>query len=137
MPEHRADASALTILIDGLCPLCKHEGDLLRRLDGGRGRLIVQDLNAPDFDPARHGLTMDGILGQIHAIRGDGSIVTGMEVFRLAYRAVGWGWLWAPTGWPVLRPGFDAAYRWFAKNRYWLTGRKNPCVDGRCAVPSR
>lgn len=137
MPEHRADTSALTILIDGLCPLCKHEGDLLRRLDGGRGRLIVQDLNAPDFDPARHGLTMDGILGQIHAIRGDGSIVTGMEVFRLAYRAVGWGWLWAPTGWPVLRPAFDAAYRWFAKNRYWLTGRKNPCVDGRCAVPSR
>lgn len=137
MPEHRADTSALTILIDGLCPLCKHEGDLLRRLDGGRGRLIVQDLNAPDFDPARHGLTMDGILGQIHAVRGDGSIVTGMEVFRLAYRAVGWGWLWAPTGWPVLRPAFDAAYRWFAKNRYWLTGRKNPCVDGRCAVPSR
>jgi predicted DCC family thiol-disulfide oxidoreductase YuxK len=23
----------------------------------------------------------------------------------------------APSGWPVLRPVFDAAYRWFARHR--------------------
>lgn len=124
----------LQILIDGLCPLCKWEGEFLRRLDRGRGRLAIVDLTAPEFDPAALGVTHEAIMGQIHAVAPDGSIVTGMEVFRRAYSAVGWGWLWAPTAWPVLRPIFDAMYRWFARNRTWLTGRPGDCVDGRCKV---
>jgi predicted DCC family thiol-disulfide oxidoreductase YuxK len=73
-------------------------------------------------------------MGSIHGVKPDGSLVTGMEVFRRAYAAVGWGWLWSPTGWPVLKPVFDAAYRWFAKRRLALTGRKGACEDDRCAV---
>ena len=123
-----------TILIDGECPLCLHEANLLRKLDGGRGRLELVDIADPAFDAGRYGTTFDAVMGSIHGVKGDGGLVHGVEVFRRAYAAVGWGWLWAPTGWPLVKPVVDACYRWFAKHRLRLTGRKDPCVDGRCRV---
>jgi predicted DCC family thiol-disulfide oxidoreductase YuxK len=59
-----------------------------------------------------------------------------MEVFREAYRAIGLGWLLAPTGWPGLRWLADCGYEWFARNRITIGrifGRK--CESGTCAVP--
>jgi predicted DCC family thiol-disulfide oxidoreductase YuxK len=124
-----------TILIDGDCPLCRREADLMRRLDRGRGRLALVDIAAPGFDPAAYGTTMDAVMGTIHGVVGSGDrpggLVTGMEVFRRAYRAVGWGWVLAPTGWPLLRPVFDRVYRWFARNRLRLTGRPAACTPGQ------
>ena len=122
-----------TILIDSECPLCRHEANLLQRLDRGRGRLTIVDIASTDFDPASVGRTMDDVMGTIHGVRDDGTVVTGVEVFRGAYGAVGWGWLWAPTRWPLIRPMVDAAYRWFAKHRLRLTGRGG-CENGRCAI---
>lgn len=124
----------MRIFIDGDCPLCRHEARLLARLDAGRGRLELVDIANPTFDPAPLGLTRAQVMGRIHALLPDGNPATGMEVFRRAYAAVGWGWLWAPTGWPVLRPAFDALYRWFARNRYRITGRCDPCPEGHCRV---
>lgn len=118
-----------TILIDGGCPLCRHEAGLMRRLDRGRGRLAIVDIAAPAFDASRYGTTFDALMGEIHGVLPDGSLVTGVEVFRRAYGAVGWGWLLAPTGWPGLRWAFDRAYAWFARNRLKLTGR---VCDARC-----
>ncbi len=123
-----------TILIDNACPLCRREGRLLARLDRGQGRLALVDIAAPGFDPGRYGRTMDQVMGTIHGVLPDGSIVTGVEVFRRAWRAVGLGWIMAPTNWPVLRPLSDAAYRWFAHHRLRLTGRR--CDAGVCRVPS-
>ncbi len=122
-----------TIMIDGDCPLCRKEGAFLMRLDRGRGRLAIIDIAAPDFEPARLGVTHDQVMGQIHGILPNGRLIQGMEVFRQAYGAVGWGWLLAPTAWPLLRPLSDAAYRWFARNRLRLTGRTD-CAGGRCRV---
>lgn len=128
-------AEPFTIFIDNQCPLCRREAAMLSRLDRGRGRLVLIDITAPDFNAAAHGCTMDGLMGTIHGRREDGSLVTGMEVFRRAYAAVGWGWLLAPTGWPVLRPVFDRLYSWFAKRRLKLTRRVDTaCDDGRCRV---
>jgi predicted DCC family thiol-disulfide oxidoreductase YuxK len=123
-----------TIIFDGHCPLCVREVRFMRKLDRGRGRLAMLNLAAPDFQPSAYGLTMDAVTGAIHGIEADGSIVTGVEVFRRAYAAVGWGWLLAWTRWPLVRPVADAAYRWFARNRYRLTGRTDPCAAGRCRV---
>jgi predicted DCC family thiol-disulfide oxidoreductase YuxK len=122
-----------TVLIDGGCPLCRREADLLRRLDRGRGRLALEDIAAPGFDPGRYGVTMDALMGTIHGVLPGGGLVTGPEVFRRAYSAVGWGWLTAPTGWPVLRPLTDRAYAWFARHRLRLTGRQG-CEGGACRV---
>jgi predicted DCC family thiol-disulfide oxidoreductase YuxK len=128
---------AFTILIDGDCPLCRHEAALLRRLDRGRGRLALVDIASPGFDPAPLGVTMQDIMGTIHGLLPDGRLVTGVEVFRRAYGAVGWGWLWAPTGWPLVRPIADRMYNWFARRRLGLTGRRLVCDGDRCRVEAR
>ena len=92
------------------------------------------DITDKMFDPAAYGTTHSEVMGTIHGVA-DGELVTGMEVFRRAYAAVGWGWLWAPTGWPGLKWLFDASYRWFARNRLRLTGREGEECDGdRCRV---
>jgi predicted DCC family thiol-disulfide oxidoreductase YuxK len=127
-------STPFTMLVDGMCPVCMHEVRLLRRLDRGRGRLAFVDIAAPEFDASAFGRTQDEVMGEIHGVGPDGSLITGMEVFRRAYRAVGWGWLWAPTGWRVFRPIFDALYRVFARNRVrWF--RKGGCESGTCKVP--
>lgn len=118
----------IKLLIDGQCPLCRHEADFLRRLDRGRGRVAVDDITRPGFDADRYGLSRDAVMAMIHGILPDGTVVRGMEVFRRAYAAIGLGWLLAPTGWPLLRPVFDAFYRWFARNRLRLTGRGESCA---------
>jgi len=124
------------VLYDGECPLCAREIGMLRRLDGGRGRLDLEDIAAPGFDPARYGATLHDLMARIHGVLPDGTLVEGVEVFRRAYAAVGLGWLVAPTRWPLLRPLADAAYRWFARNRLRLTGRPDACTSDRCAVHS-
>lgn len=124
-------AEAFKIFFDGACPLCKREARAIDRLDKGRGRVEIVDITSPEFEPERYGRTLDAFDARIHGLTPEGEIVEGMEVFRRVYRRLGLGWLWAPTGWPVLRPIFDALYRWFARNRHRLTGR---CADDACRV---
>lgn len=129
----------LTILIDGLCPLCRREGAMMMRMDKGRGRLALVDIAAPGFDPGVYGRSMDEVMGSIHAVLPDGRVIAGMGVFRAAYAVLGWGWLLAPTGWPLLRPLFDRFYAWFARNRMKFTFRsaEAACEGGRCKIDSR
>ena len=107
---------------------------MLRWLDGGRRRLLLEDISSQEFDPGRYGATLDQLISQIHGMVPSGRLVKGMEVFRRAYEAVGLGWLLAPTNWPILRHFFDAGYEWLARNRLWLTGRWTHCHVGRCSV---
>jgi predicted DCC family thiol-disulfide oxidoreductase YuxK len=105
----------VTIFIDGQCDSCRCQASLLTRLDRGRGRVIVRD--ARHADPAAMVCAPGEALRQVHALLPDGRIVAGMEALRRAYAALGWGWLLAPTGWPVLRPLFDRLYALFARHR--------------------
>jgi predicted DCC family thiol-disulfide oxidoreductase YuxK len=113
---------------------------MMARLDRGRGRIKLVDIAQPGFDPGAYGRTMNDVMGSIHGVTPDGRVVSGPEVFRLAYGAVGWGWLWAPTGWPVLRPIFDRLYRVFARLRLKLTSHPDAAAcaaAGRCKLPTR
>ena len=100
------------------------------------GHLLFEDVAAPDFDPARYGATREELLGVIHGVFPDGRIVRKLEAFRQAYRVVGLGWLFVPTGWPVLRWAFDGLYVLFARYRVPL-GRMfgRSCASGSCRVP--
>ena len=126
----------MTVLIDGECPLCRREAAFLRKLDRQRGRLALIDITDPSFEPEAYGRSMDELMGHIHGQTGDGRLVTGVEVFRRAYAAVGLGWVLAPTAWPGLRRLSDAAYTLFARYRLRLTGRRGDaaCTD-RCSAP--
>jgi ligand-binding SRPBCC domain-containing protein/predicted DCC family thiol-disulfide oxidoreductase YuxK len=121
------------LLYDGACPFCMAEVRFLARRNDGNS-LAMEDIAAPGFDAGRFDLDQESVEGKIHAILPDGSVVTGMEVFRRIYSAVGLGWLMAPTGWPVLRPIFDWGYKWFARHRVRLgnlAGRP-ACTETRC-----
>jgi len=122
------------ILIDGDCPLCKHEANMMARMDKGRGNLILIDIASPSFDATAYGTTFENVMGSIHGVLPSGKLVTGMEVFRRAYAASGWGWLLAWSAWPGLRWLADLGYKFFAKYRLRLTGRKDACEAGRCKI---
>ena len=109
----------LKLLYDGDCPFCRREVSWLARRDRS-GAVALEDIAAPGFDASRYGLHQKQLEGVIHAQLPNGRLVTGMEVFRRLYAAVGLGWLMAPTGWPILRPVFDWAYRLFARHRVRL-----------------
>jgi predicted DCC family thiol-disulfide oxidoreductase YuxK len=121
------------LLFDGDCPYCRLEIRWLQRWNR-KGRLVFEDIASESFDPSAYGLTADEVMAFIHGVFPDGRILTGMEVFRQAYGAVGIGWVLAPTGWPLLRPIFDRFYVWFARNRVTL-GRVfgRTCDQNACA----
>lgn len=124
---------AIEVFFDGECPLCRREIATLRRLDRGRGRVRFTDIAAPGFDPSELGRTHDELMARIHGRLPDGSLVTGVEVFRRLYAAVGFGPLVAATRLPGFAQALDAAYALFARNRLRMTGR---CNDASCAIAS-
>lgn len=147
------DPYPLTLLYDASCPLCALEMDELRALDGGR-RLRLIDFSAPGFDPAAYGATHAALDARLHGLGADGRWYIGMEAIRLAYGAVGLGFL-RPTGHGLLRPLFDRLYAVFARHRQpisraarpliaWLRRRRarraaaaiGACRDGLCARPA-
>jgi predicted DCC family thiol-disulfide oxidoreductase YuxK len=119
------------LLYDGECPLCRREARFLQSRNR-HGWLAFEDIAAADFDPKNYGVTREELMGVIHGVFPDGRIVKKMAVFREAYRAIGLGWMLAPTAWPGLRWLADRAYECFARNRMtigkWL-GRK---CDSSC-----
>jgi len=123
------NAWRIKVLFDGACPLCRREAAIWQRLDRGWGRITVVDIASTGFRAADYGISRAQAMTEIHGILPSGAVVRGMGVFRRAYAAVGLGWLLAPTAWPLLRPCFDRAYRWFARNRHRLTGRPSRCGE--------
>lgn len=104
------------VLYDGGCPMCAAMAERLRRRDRHE-RLIFDNVADRSFDPTPFGLTQTAAEAAVHAVLPDGRVVSGMEAVRAAHTAAGWGWMIAPTGWPVLRPMFDRVYRIFAHHR--------------------
>jgi predicted DCC family thiol-disulfide oxidoreductase YuxK len=148
---NNASPYPLTLLYDGACPLCVLEIETLKGRNTA-GKLAFVDISSASFDAQPFtrvdAATQRELMARIHAMRPDGSLLSGTEVFRLAYAAVGWGTLAAPTGWPVLKPLFELAYTLFARYRgpiSWATSplttrliawqaarRARACHDDKC-----
>ncbi|WP_425396663.1 thiol-disulfide oxidoreductase DCC family protein [Aeoliella sp.] len=118
------------VFYDGECPLCMREIRWFQRLDKQQN-ILFTDITADAFDADELGLDMPTMMARIHGRLPDGTLVTGVEVFRRLYTAVGWRWPVAASRLPGVRQLLDLGYRVFAKNRLRLTGR---CDGDRCAV---
>ncbi|RYZ04405.1 MAG: DUF393 domain-containing protein [Myxococcales bacterium] len=105
---------------------------MLQRLDGENGRIRFTDIQSPGFDWAQIGRTYPELMARIHARLPSGELVTGVEVFRRLYAAVGFRRLVALSRLPVVTQLLSAAYELFAKNRLRLTGR---CTPELCERP--
>ena len=127
------DVSPIEVFYDGDCPLCAREMRVFTRLDAERGRIRFVDIASPDFDAASLGIDWETFMQRIHARLPNGSWITGVEVFRRLYAALGF----SPLVWASRLPGLshflDFAYEKFARNRFRLTGR---CTDA-CQLPER
>jgi predicted DCC family thiol-disulfide oxidoreductase YuxK len=83
----------------------------------------------PAYDPTQYGgVTFEAAMGRIHALKADGTVLQGVEVFRQLYSVLGIGWIYAATRWPVIRPLVDALYDRWADWRLAVTGRP-PLVE--------
>lgn len=125
------------VFFDGECPLCVREIGLLRRLDAQQSRIRFTDISSPSFVVAELGISYRALMERIHARLPNGELVTGVEVFRRLYGAVGFRRLVALTRWPVVAPLLGVAYELFAKNRLRLTGRCTPELCERPAAADR
>lgn len=112
----------IEVFFDGDCPLCRREIAMLQRWDR-QHRIRFTDISAEDFDAADYGISHDELMSEIHARTSDGQWITGVEVFRRLYGAVGFRWLIPFTRLPGISCGLEVGYRVFAKNRLKWTGR--------------
>lgn len=68
----------IRMLYDGDCPLCMKEVDFLRKRDEGVGNIDFVDISSPDYSPQDNaGIDFETAMGTIHAIRSDGSVISG------------------------------------------------------------
>lgn len=121
----------IEVFYDGQCPLCSREVAWLQKRNK-HGRILFTDLFAKNFDADVLGLPMSALMERIHGRLPDGRIITGVEVFRQLYTAIGFGPLVWLTRLPLVAQLLDLGYRWFAKNRMRLTGR---CHNKGCTIP--
>lgn len=123
----------IEVFHDGECPLCAREIEMLRRLDR-HGRILFTDISSDDFVPETQGKDLETLMSTMHGRLPDGTWLTGVEVFRRLYTAVGFGPIVAVTRSPVLSGLLNWSYERFAKNRLRLTGR---CEIEVCTAPNK
>jgi predicted DCC family thiol-disulfide oxidoreductase YuxK len=109
----------LTLYYDGACQMCRAEMRNLELRDTS-GLLRFVDITDLGFDEYPLGTTREAMLTVIHAMQADGNVLRGVEVFRLAYSAVGLPWVARLTRLPLLGVVLEAIYPWVARNRYRL-----------------
>lgn len=123
-PTPTAPTWKINLLYDGECPLCVWEVNALKQKDKGRGLVKFTDIAADTYSAEDHGgVDYATAMGRIHAVLADGTVINNMEVFRQVYRVLGAGWIYAPTGWPIIGPLVDWVYGVWARWRLAITGR--------------
>ena len=111
------ESQPFEVYYDEQCPLCRKEISFIRKRDK-QGRLTLTDISATDFNPEETGKSLDELMREIHGRYGDGSLVTGVEVFREIYQRIGFGAFVVPSRWVGVRWMMDRMYNLFAARRY-------------------
>lgn len=147
----------LRIYYDRSCPLCAQEMHALKASDK-LDRLQLADCSAPGFhdaDAEQAGVSVATMKTIIHARDAAGTWFKGVDVFVLAYDAIGLDAIARMWSHPWLRPFWNWIYPWFARNRMtlsrfgtariygWLIERaarkaalrSNGCEDNVCERP--
>ncbi|XP_044481209.1 uncharacterized protein At5g50100, chloroplastic-like [Mangifera indica] len=114
----------IKMLYDGDCPLCMREVNMLRERNKQYGTIKFVDIGSDEYSPEENrGLDYKTVMGRIHAILSDGTVVTDVEAFRRLYEQVGLGWVYAITKYEPIATIADAVYGVWAKYRLQITGR--------------
>jgi predicted DCC family thiol-disulfide oxidoreductase YuxK len=115
----------LTMFYDGLCPLCQAEIQFLSGRNEA-GLLSFVDINSDLYSPELVGVSCTQALASMCAQYDDGELLEGVDVFSEAYRRANLpklAWLFSR---PLLKPFWNAAYRFFAKHRHTISALLGP-----------
>lgn len=126
------DQQLFEVFYDEQCPLCRKEIRFIRRRDTNT-RLKLTDISDPDFDPTSTKRSLDELMREIHGRYPDGTLVTGVEVFREIYQRIGLGIAVVPTRWFGVRWCMDQMYSLFASRRY--RDAKRRMERNGCPIP--
>ncbi|KAL6509605.1 hypothetical protein OROGR_022915 [Orobanche gracilis] len=114
----------IKMLYDGECPLCMREVNMLRERNKRYGSIKFVDISSDDYNPEdNQGLDYKTVMGRIHAILSNRTVVRDVEAFRRLYEVVGLGWVYAITKYEPIASIADAVYGVWAKYRLQVTGR--------------
>jgi len=123
----------MQVFYDGACPLCSREMRHYQKRDRLH-RMEMVDISRADFAAEKFGLDPVKLQQMMHVRMADGRVFTQVRAFVKIWQA-------QPTWWnAILRallkvPGMMGLaglfYRWFARNRYKLTGR---CTAESCGI---
>ena len=96
----------------------------MQKKDAGRGLVKFIDIASDAYAPEDHGgVDFATAMGRIHAVLADGTVIKNVEVFQKTYEALGIGWMYAATKWPIIGPIVDKVYDLWADKRLAVTGR--------------
>ena len=120
----------LNLIYDSKCILCQKEIMFLQKRDKD-DQIIFTDIESDSYDPndAKNGyINYKEGMQIIHAVKSDGTILKGVEVFRSAYSLVNLSWIWSIYSYPLARKIMDKTYLFWAKYRTYLT-RNGKSID--------
>jgi predicted DCC family thiol-disulfide oxidoreductase YuxK len=121
------EAEHPVIVFDGVCVLCSRWVDFILRHDRpGRFRLAAMQGSCGRELMIAHGLSPDDPVSFLLVQDGQGYGDT--DAIARVLHQLGGRWRWASGALRAMpRPWRDAAYRWMARHRYRLFGRRSHC----------
>jgi len=127
----------LRIFFDGSCPVCSREIAHYCRRDRAN-RLQPVDISAPGFDPQPYGIPLQAFMYELHVIDRRGEVFRGIEAFGAIWQAFPDSTVYRLLGMFIRLPGINTlarhGYRWFARLRPHLPGRRDACAAGSCRI---
>ena len=116
-------SNKIDLLYDSECPICRLEVDFLRKRDLDN-KISFTDISSTSYIPKEHGNVQfaEG-MQKLRAVLPNGQVITGVDVFRQTYEAIGLGWILWLTKLPVIGQIADFVYDIWAENRLRITGR--------------
>uniref|UniRef100_A0A2N9GFF2 BED-type domain-containing protein n=1 Tax=Fagus sylvatica TaxID=28930 RepID=A0A2N9GFF2_FAGSY len=116
----------IKMLYDGDCPLCMREVDMLRERNKRYGTIKFVNISSNDYSPEENqGLDYKTVMGRIHAILSDGTVVTDVEIATITDAVYG---VWAKYRLQITgRPPLEAILESRKKNKDEVCNDKNAC----------
>lgn len=134
------DASGLTVLFDGSCPLCRREIGVYQGLNATCpiDWLDVSSVKALPVDDA----TRARYMARFHVRRADGQLLSGAAAFVALWRSLpGWRWLGRLASLPGVTPVLELAYRGFLPLRprlqRWARALETPHIPASLVADLR
>ncbi|MGH1485960.1 MAG: thiol-disulfide oxidoreductase DCC family protein [Cellvibrionaceae bacterium] len=103
-----------TLYYDGLCPLCRKEIKLLKRLSGDN--LAFKDIHRSDKTESQP--SKDALLKRLHLKTSNNIWLIGLDANVHAWSKTPYGWLFKILRWPIIRQIADRVYDLWADRRY-------------------